>query len=104
MTDEQTPLTPAERAELEQLRAEKQERERAEQIRRERAELEQLRAERAAQDRGPQVDGATGRRAESRSIMEPGDDLSMPIGQKIVLVVLALVVLAIIATFVFSPR
>ncbi|TXF37506.1 MULTISPECIES: hypothetical protein [unclassified Collinsella] len=49
MTDQQdTPLTAEERAELEELRAEKARREAEERARRERAELEQLRAERAA--------------------------------------------------------
>lgn len=42
---ESTPLTDAERAELEELRAEKARREEAERARRERAELEELRAE-----------------------------------------------------------
>ena len=104
MPDEQTPLTEAERAELEQLRAEKRERERAAQARRERAELEQLRSERAAHDHASVADAARGAKPEKRSIMEPDDDLSMPLGQKIVLVAIALIVLAIVATFVFSPR
>lgn len=104
MTDEQTPLTAEERAELEQLRAEKRERERALQAKRERAELEQLRSMRAAREHTSEVDDANQARAEKRSIMEPDDDLSMPLGQKIVLVAVALIVLAIVATFVFSPR
>lgn len=104
MTDEQAPLTAAERAELEQLRAEKLERERAEQARRERAELEQLRSENAARKRGPHADDVGERRTERRSIMEPDDDLSMPLGQKIVLVAIALIVLAIVVVFAFSPR
>ena len=104
MTDEQTPLTADERAELEQLRAEKRERERALQARRERAELEQLRSMHAAHERMPDADGAKEARVKKRSIMEPDDDLSMPLGQKIVLVAIALIVLAIVATFVFSPR
>ena len=101
MTDEQTPLTEAERAELEQLRAEKRERERVAQARRERAELERLRSERAVRDRGS---GAEEARAAKRSIMEPDEDLSMPLGQKIVLVAIAVIVLAIVAVFAFSPR
>lgn len=104
MTDEQTPLTAEERAELEQLRAEKREWERALQAKRERAELEQLRSMRAAHEHTSEVDDANQARAEKRSIMEPDDDLSMPLGQKIVLVAVALIVLAIVATFVFSPR
>ncbi len=104
MADDQMPLTADERAELEQLRAEKLERERAERARRERAELEQLRSERAVRNQTSSVETTGGSRPEKRSIMEPDDDLSMPLGQKIVLVALALVVLAIVAAFVFSPR
>ena len=49
MADSRTaPLTDGERAELEELRAEKARREEEERARRERAELEALRAERAA--------------------------------------------------------
>ena len=49
MADSQnTPLTDAERAELEELRAEKARREEEERARQERAELETLRAEKAA--------------------------------------------------------
>lgn len=54
MTTDATPLTEAERAELEALRAEKARREAAEKARRERAELEALRAERAAAPRSEQ--------------------------------------------------
>lgn len=87
-------LTEEERAELEQLRAEKAAREDAERARRERAELERLRAERAA-------------RAEeerARSLMEPGDDLSMPVGQKIVLAGVAIAVLLAVAIVFFGPK
>lgn len=48
MTDQNTPLSDEERAELEALRAEKARREEEERARVERAELEALRAERAA--------------------------------------------------------
>ena len=104
MTDEQTPLTAAERAELEQLRAEKRERERAAQVRRERAELEQLRSMHGAHERKSDDGGAKETQKGKRSIMEPNDDLSMPLGQKIVLTAIALIVLAVIASIVLSPR
>ena len=104
MTDEQRPLTAAERAELEQLRAEKRERERAAQARREWAELEQLRSMHDAYARKADVGGAKEERKGKRSIMEPDDDLSMPLGQKIVLVAIALIVLAIVVSFVLSSR
>ncbi len=113
MTDN-TPLSDAERAELQELRAQKAEREALERAQRERAELEQLRAER---DR-MQSNGAKSRsdaelqaqlsarerqaRERGRRLMEPGEDLSMPLGQKIVLVGVALVVLAIIAATLFG--
>ena len=48
MTDQNTPLSDEERAELEALRAEKARREEEERARKERAELEALRAEQAA--------------------------------------------------------
>ena len=50
MTDQNTPLSDEERAELEALRAEKARREEEERARKERAELEALRAEQAAAD------------------------------------------------------
>ena len=80
-------LTDEERAELEQLRAEKAARQQAERDAAERAELERLRAqratdeaERAARAREAQV------RERGRKLMEPDeDDLRMPLGQKIVI-------------------
>ena len=114
MADQAQPLSDEERAELEALRAEKAERERQEQAVRERAELEALRAERAqAQQsqavRQPRPAARVARRAgdaEDRRIreqrergaqlMEPDDDLRMPLGQKVVLAVLALLVLIVI--------
>lgn len=110
MADQAQPLSDEERAELEALRAEKAERERQEQAARERAELEALRAERA-QAQQPQAKSAArpARRtedAEDRRIreqrergaqlMEPDDDLHMPLGQKIVLAVLVVLVAIVI--------
>ena len=113
------PLTDEERAELEALRAEKAEREAREQAARERAELEALRAERASQSapqpapqpakpaqqaRATAVESEEDRRIrEARErgakLMEPDDDLRMPMGQKIVLAVLvALVIIVFVMT------
>ena len=86
-------LTEDERAELEQLRAEKAAREEAERARQERAELERLRAERQARTE----------EERARSLMEPGDDLSMPVGQKIVLAGVAIAVLLAVLMLVFGP-
>ncbi|MDO4538100.1 MAG: hypothetical protein Q4B54_08055 [Coriobacteriales bacterium] len=123
MAQEATPLTDEERAELEQLRAEKQ-------ARVERAELEALRAEQKSADAAPQTPTkavepqpnvraqsprATSQAAEEeaniraarergRKLMEPGDDLSMPLGQKIVLIGVAIAVVVVVAMFVFMPH
>ena len=113
MADEVAPLTDEERAELEALRAEKAARIQAEQAARERAELEALRNESARavrpSNQAPAQQRTTTRRAadpederirEARErgakLMEPGDDLRMPMGQKIVLGVLALLVVIIL--------
>ncbi len=86
-------LSEEERAELEQLRAEKAAREQAARDERERAELEQLRAEkvRAAKAAGAREDAARAHAEEvadlesARKFMEPDDDLKMAPGQKIVI-------------------
>lgn len=112
MADEVRPLSDEERAELEALRAEKAAREERERVARERAELEALRSERA-QQRQPakrEAAAATAARAaaaeEDRRIreqrergaklMEPDDDLRMPLGQKLVLGVMGLLVVIIL--------
>lgn len=112
MQDNAAPLTDDERAELELLRAQKAAREEEERARQERAELERLRAEsvsatrsEAQRDRARQKDARVrAAREYGHKLMEPGDDLSMPLGQKIVLGVLALIVVAIVATIVFAPK
>ena len=119
MAQQSAPLSDEERAELEALRAERAAREAAEQAARERAELEALRAEhQAAQAAQPQSATPSPaprsacrapsqeeldedrRIAEARArgtrLMEPDDDLAMPLGQKIVLAVLALIVIIIV--------
>ncbi|WP_317431162.1 hypothetical protein [Parolsenella catena] len=84
MADE-TPLTDEEREELRRLRAEKAARERAQADAAQKVELE-----RDALD--------AQRRERAREYMEPDDDLKMPVGQKIVLLALAVIV----ALFVIS--
>ncbi len=111
MSNDAMPLSDEERAELEQLRAEKAMREEQERARRERAELEQLRAQKNG--RQQQVSSVQERaesariheaRERGRRLMEPDDDLSMPLGQKIVLTVMAIIVIVIVATVVFGPK
>lgn len=120
MDDQATPLTQEERAELERLRAEKAEREEAEQARREREELERLRAESAeskrqepARDEGrkesqTQLTNEDRRvleaRERGRRLMEPDDDLSMPLGQKVVLLGMLVIVVIIVLALVFAPK
>lgn len=102
-----TNLTEAERAELEQLRAEKAQREQEAAAAKERAELEALRAEKAAAATAKaKADAAAqeaakeaelderdaARRERAREIMEPDDDLKMPLAQKLVLVAIAILI------------
>lgn len=97
MANDDAPLSAEERAELEELRAQKaaaQERARA---RAERQELERLRQERAAAQPSASEERA-------RKLMEPGDDLSMPVAQKIVLAAIALIVIAVVAMYFFGPK
>lgn len=84
---ENSGLTDQERAELEELRAEKAARQQAERVAAERAELERLRAQRAEDEAAR---AAARRDAEARErgrkLMQPDeDDLRMPLGQKIVI-------------------
>ena len=119
MAEQAQPLTDEERAELEELRAEKAAREERARAARERAELEELRAQHAAAEAQTQADmqrvptpapaqvqrtrvpdeedlRIAEARARGAKIMEPDDDLNMPLGRKIVLAVLALVVIIIV--------
>lgn len=93
-------LTEAERAELEQLRAEKAAREEAARQSAERAELERLRAEKSRNARDAAEDAHIAEaRERGRKMMVPDDDdedLRMPVGQKMVLGVIALVVVVML--------
>ena len=109
MSQDAAPLSDEERAELEELRAEKAALEAAERARKERAELERLRAQSAQREAIAQQEAmadARARAARERAskFMEPGVDLSMPLGQRIVLIGLALVVIAIVVALVLGGR
>lgn len=110
-------LTDAERAELEALRAEKAAREQEAAAAKERAELEALRNEKAAAEAAQakaqeEADKAAkeaelderdaARRERAREMMEPDDDLKMPLAQKIVLFVIA-VLIAWFVVYVLVP-
>ena len=99
MADDPQGLSDEERAELEQLRAEKAKRDAAARAQSERAELERLKREQRRVDERAAADERTRKiRERNAKLMEPDDDLRMPLGQKIVLLaVLALVVIIVIA-------
>lgn len=97
---DQTPLTDEERAELEQLRAEKAARAQAAADARDRAELNRLKEERARNAAEvEQMAHEAELRERGRKLMEPDeDDLKMPMGQKIVLLgIAAIVIFAVLA-------
>lgn len=93
---EDTGLSDQERAELEALRAEKAAREKASQAQAERAELERLRAQRNAdQAERAQMERDAAARERGRKLMEPDDDdLTMSVGQKVVIAAVLLVAVA----------
>lgn len=87
-------LTPEERSELENLRAEKAAREQQAADAAARAELEHLRAEKArTAEQAARDERSVERQQKAARAMEPDDDLRMPLAQKVVLAV-ALVILA----------
>lgn len=101
MAAENGGLSDDERRELEELRAEKARREEAQQAQRERAELKRLKAERERTREEAEKDRkARELRERNAKLMEPDDDLRMPTGQKVVL--LALVVLAVAIVLVMT--
>lgn len=87
MTDQNTPLSDEERAELEALRAEKARREEEERARKERAELEALRAEQAAADApASQKPAAAPKPRRAPAPQEPAiDPENLTFGQKMVM-------------------
>ena len=87
MSEDSIPLTDDERRELEELRKQKRAREQEMANRRERLELERLRSEQARAELGNKDDAGA-----KSAIMEPGEDLSMPLAQKVVLAVVFLFV------------
>lgn len=102
------PLTPEERAELEELRAEKAQREADERARRERAELAELRAQKAAASAGPRQaskpkaapaqqsreDMSFGMRMVSSTKPADDDDIpGMPPAQKLIIAICLVAVL-----------
>ena len=89
MADSNTPLSDAERAELERLRAEKAQRDRSRADAQRRAELERLRRDQADAD-AERRDAQ--RRERAREYMEPDEDLKMPLAQKLVLLVVAIII------------
>lgn len=121
-----TPLTDAERAELEALRAEKERRElealRAEKARAVQAEAstqaesaaanedaqlaaaQQRAARQAAQQEAEQIRRIQEQRAKGRALMEPDEDdedIKMPLGQKIVIAtVVILAVIFVVSQFI----
>lgn len=86
MTDQNTPLSDEERAELEALRAEKARREEEERTRKERAELEALRAEQAAADAPASQKPAAAKPRRAPAPREPAiDPENLTFGQKMVM-------------------
>jgi len=103
MPTSDAPLSDEERAVLEALRAERAEREAQEQARRERAELARLKAERERLQRESAQDARDREiRERNAKLMEPDEDLNMPLGQKIVLAGIAAVVVLIVLMTVFG--
>jgi hypothetical protein len=102
MAQDDTPLSDEERSELEQLRAEKAARDRAAHEARERAEFERLKADKQrSQQEAAAIAHEQAQREQGRKLMEPDeDDLRMPIGQKVVLIALGVLVLVVILSMV----
>ena len=99
MPNSQTPLSDEERAELEQLRAEKARRDKARAEAAQRAELDELRREQRA---SAADERAAAQRERAREYMEPDEDLKMPLAQKLVLLFLAIVIAVFVVNFVGS--
>ncbi len=98
------PLSEDERAELEQLRAEKARQAEEARARRERQELQQLRAQKARSQAEAQKDAdIRAARQRGAKLMEPDpedDDIKMPTGQKLVLLGIAVVAVVFVLMMV----
>jgi hypothetical protein len=98
-----TELTDDERRELEELRAEKAKRQEAAKAAQERAELEHLRSEKAvAAKEQEEIRHEQAQRERGRKLMEPDDDLKMPLGQKITIVAVVGLAIIFILVNIFS--
>ncbi|KXB64033.1 hypothetical protein [Olsenella sp. DNF00959] len=103
MPEQNGGLSAEERAELEELRAERDRRQAEEQAKRECEELERLKAQRERAEREAAKDEhARELRERNARAMEPGDDLSMPKAQRYVLLGLACLVLAIVLSMLLG--
>jgi Flp pilus assembly protein TadB len=100
MTPDDAPLNEEERAELERLRAEKATQQKAARAAQERAELERLKVDKLrSKQEAAAIAHEQEQRERGRKLMQPDeDDLKMPVGQKIVLAALAVLVVAVIAS------
>ena len=96
-------LTDEERKELEELRAEKRARAKREQEARDAAELNQLREEKQrSEHEKAEAERIAAQREKGRELMEPDDDLRMPLGQKIVLIAIAVIAVAFILSIILG--
>ncbi len=103
MPTSDAPLSDEERAELEALRTERAEREAQEQARKERAELARLKAEHERLQRESALDARDREiRERNAKLMEPDEDLNMPVGQKVVLVSIAALAIILVLMTVFG--
>lgn len=98
-----TELTDDERRELEELRAEKAKRQEAAKAAQERAELEHLRSEKAeVAKEQEEIRHEQAQRERGRKLMEPDDDLKMPLGQKITIAALGVIALVFLFVNIFA--
>ena len=100
MSDAPDALSAEERAELEELRREKAEREEAQAAARERAEYERLKAERDRREAEAATDAHIAAvREQGKKLMQPDEDdedIRMPLGQKIVLAAIFVLAAALV--------
>ena len=103
MDENKGTLTDEERKELEELRAEKRARAQKEQEARDAAELHRLREEKQrSEHEKAEAERIAAQREKGRELMEPDDDLRMPLGQKIVLIAIAVIAVAFILSIILG--